>query len=339
MQRITGFLKKHMLVIMAVFTLLMLSMLALMVLDYAGVVVNPRAKNAWRVDAVSLYEQYEPPVHWQPGKTAGHTVAVLNNGRQAALVRLSLEEYCKINKSAAKPRKVSSQDEKQDGWVAVYFDPKPYASWKQTEAEKLSGTVPEGFVLKQGEIIDYTDNSRKKIFVTYIILQTPDGRESYQKVTADVRESKGKFEIKDIQFWYYDSFESKEMNWLKDAGKQEMVMDWVRMQGTLRSLDTMTLSFGKLSQEITDNNWWYCAQDGYFYWIGALEPGTMTALFCNGVQLQTQAPDDSVVDFNLTLRLDTVLADGRALTAENGWKLPTDSEIYKRLSLFCKRDD
>jgi len=68
--------------------------------------------------------------------------------------------------------------------------------------------------------------------------------------------------------------------------------------------------------------WWYNQADGYFYFIGLVEPATASPLLLSAVSLDTSAGSDySHTKFDLTVVMTAIQATAAAVTASDGWNL------------------
>jgi len=70
------------------------------------------------------------------------------------------------------------------------------------------------------------------------------------------------------------------------------------------------------------NKWWYNQADGFFYYIGVVEPGEATPLLLDAISLAGAAESDySHVKFDLTVHMDAIQATKEAVvsTAGGGW--------------------
>ena len=70
------------------------------------------------------------------------------------------------------------------------------------------------------------------------------------------------------------------------------------------------------------NKWWYNPADGFFYYIGVVEPGQATELLLDAISLSGAAESDySHVNFDLTVVMDAIQATAEAVTSTvgGGW--------------------
>ena len=84
------------------------------------------------------------------------------------------------------------------------------------------------------------------------------------------------------------------------------------------SANISTTAVGSLSA--TDvGKWWYNAADGFFYYLGVVEPGETTELLLDAVSLDGGAESDySHVKFDLTVHMDAIQATKAAVQGSTG---------------------
>jgi len=80
--------------------------------------------------------------------------------------------------------------------------------------------------------------------------------------------------------------------------------------------------------------WWYNQTDGYFYFMGLVEPGTASPLLLSAVSLDTSATSEySHLKFDLTVVMTAIQATEAAVTASDGWNLT--GVLASTLQGFC----
>ena len=298
---------------------------------YHGAVPFPLRKNAWNAASVGLYEQYSPPAQWIPGRIAARRIAAVNQESFAVFVRLSLRESCTVNRNLAKPQKLVSPDDAQDGWVPVPLDVKSYAAWRSIPPEELSAPLPEGVSIKQGDMVQYENGKKSPVYAVFRRL--PGQRSRFQKLSADIQRKDGKLTVSNLKYWYYDNFEAKSADW-----KGKLTVDETTLRGTLRSQEAMFLQLGQFALQPKENHWWHSEADGYVYWLGVLPAGETTALFAEGIGLSAKAAAGLIDRFELRPTVEAVRAQPRALLAENGWNLKESDPLYQLLAGFCAEE-
>jgi len=85
----------------------------------------------------------------------------------------------------------------------------------------------------------------------------------------------------------------------------------------------------------TPGTWYYNAADGYFYYIGLVEPATASPLLLNSISLSTSASSEySHLKFDLTVVMNAIQATSAAVSATDGWNIPPGA-LRDALQLVC----
>jgi predicted ribosomally synthesized peptide with SipW-like signal peptide len=104
----------------------------------------------------------------------------------------------------------------------------------------------------------------------------------------------------------------------------------------IRLIFTDNVSFAASPASVATGDWWYNEDDGWFYYIGVLEPGTATAHnLLDALYLSDLATSEySDLSFDLTAKSEAIqaLADALSATSAGGWSLNTSSAIYAKLA-------
>ncbi|MDR1409385.1 MAG: BsaA family SipW-dependent biofilm matrix protein [Oscillospiraceae bacterium] len=109
-------------------------------------------------------------------------------------------------------------------------------------------------------------------------------------------------------------------NALTDAGKK---IGLIYGAGLVRQAGTPTA-----------NNWYYRSDDGFFYYIGKIAPGTVTEYLLEALKLDSSA-DSSYggLNFDLWVGMEAIQNTKDAVTANDGWNLPAGDAVVTALAL------
>jgi len=158
--------------------------------------------------------------------------------------------------------------------------------------------------------------------------------------------------VSNIKYWYYTAKTTTQVDW---AGDNEVIGKAPYETGsfpsnaqtladveTLLAKDGMSLVFGTAFDNsasvagVADNKWWYNEDDGYFYYIGAVAPGTTTANLIESVTLSEDAGKEyGLLEYDLIVLLEAIQNTTDAIKSDSGWDLTDTSDIYTKLSGYC----
>jgi len=114
------------------------------------------------------------------------------------------------------------------------------------------------------------------------------------------------------------------------AGKMPAVTD-----NTNKYLELLFWSANVDDSAPTAGKWYY--YDGWFYYIGLVEPGTSTPLLLDAIYLSTAATSEYAnMKFDLTVVMEALQATSAAVAASDGWNLPTGAgSLGEALQNLC----
>ena len=104
------------------------------------------------------------------------------------------------------------------------------------------------------------------------------------------------------------------------GGKMPAVTDFTK------SFLELVFHSANVSTTITAGKWFYNVNDGFFYYIGIVEPGQSTPLLLDSISLKPDAQSDySHMAFDLTVFMDAIQATKEAVTSTvgGGWGVNT----------------
>jgi|GEM_PF-5586976 len=297
----------------------------------------------WSVSPVEAREQGTLPERWLPGRESEWSVAVENNSGYQVLVRAAFVETCRRNESIDNPRREEGTLEGDATWLPVPLDPKAYASWRTLKPAELSGAVPDSVVIKQGELLNYTEETREPVWAAYRLLQNAAGTVTgCQKVSiAAEPQENGKLKVRDLRYWYYDKWSDMTRDWAAGSHPDakniaDEPWNWETKTGPLASDRDLYAAYASLSREVTPGQWWFNPEDGYFYFIGMLSPGETSAPLLEKIGLrQSNRHPDTLLAFRLQTRAEAIYANSIALRT-GGWELDEEGELYQNLLGFCR---
>jgi len=314
--------------------------------------------------SVSIVEVFIPPKDWQPGKEINKDVGAINTGNAPALVRISLEEL--LSKLATGKAVYTATDPISDtnknGVIPVTFDNTGYGSaWKDLDSADGTAAFSNAAAVLAGLPTGVK---------VYFNKQTSGGQTSYSFVAwcpvsgltgDDYVEFNGKLQAVDATFNVTRGTTSDSLaitniafgTYVKNA---DVNKDWAvetpantifTTQGDhltalalsdpgIEGAAQIQLIFtNKVKLSLTgimDDEWFYNAADGYFYYMGKLEGGNATSYLLDAVKLLDDA-DISYknMKFDLTVKMDAIQTTAAALTSE--WNL--SGALLTKMTTYC----
>ena len=87
---------------------------------------------------------------------------------------------------------------------------------------------------------------------------------------------------------------------------------------------------------VANNKWWYNEADGYFYYLGAVAPGTTTENLLEKVTLSEDAGKEyGLLEYDLIVLLEAIQNTTDAVKSATGWNINDTSDIYTKLAGYC----
>ena len=306
---------------------------------------------------VEVFDEDEP---LNPGTTVDKLVGVVNTGASDAFVRISFAEALKKLDNNGDPVRATAVYDGTAGIIPQLFSAEAiaaggaYGSWTvitaditEFEAASLAEFLEES---KDIEVRYNKTIANGKTFYQFVAYAPISGTDtefdgSYQ-VVVDLAIAVVDDEeiLLDGSFGFMQFVQTAETNakWSALANTafagytDTLGTPVVTLPDTTSHVDAMlSLTFGvNVKTNIaacTAGDWWYCEDDGYFYYIGKLASGAQTANWLlEGVALDADADNSFCnLSYDLTPCMDGIQAVPEALTSATGWNL--DATLYSAL--------
>ena len=291
-----------------------------------------------------IVEDFEQQKHWQPGSGITKTVSVYNEGKSPGFVRVSFEEI--IQMTAQSDISEPYADPQADGVVPEYCLIDGWASWKN--ADEVFGSVEfrEGAnpITPEDLIVKVKTSPAGLQRYQYAVYQTLGSGQAYRRVTAQFSAGENKLTVINPRYWGFLSTETEsEAAWgmVKETSLLAPNPPAAEDIGTLAcdpgkkiGIDYTNLITALTGAAADKDKWFYNSQDGFFYYIGKVEPGGVTRTLMSGLSLDADADVSySRMGLKLIVNMQALQVNASALAA--GWRLDTSSELYAVLSSFC----
>lgn len=298
--------------------------------------------------SVSIIEVFTPEPEWEPGQTITKQAAVTNAGSVDVLVRVSFEEVARMLSAAPS----SSESAAAGTAIPQLFDAAQYESAPWTDLSGFSDVtdLPDDIAVKMNKTIIYPGTPEERIsyaFAIYSPITSGVYAGKYQRVTATFDIDGDTLEISDLLYWQYNGWTTTEAAWAQFSNPQTAAAP------TPPAADDIGHPISDTNQKIQINysdhisavstapitgTWWYNPEDGFFYYIGSVAPGTVTPNLIESLVLAADA-DESYTGMKLDLivNMEAIQNTSAAIAAANGWNLNGNTALLEALAPFCKQ--
>ena len=317
---------------------------------------------------VAIQETFVPPDDWKPGQTVTKEVGIANTGTAPALARISFNELMSVNALASNvatpwdtgsaitaPQLADvSQYTTTNGWVVYtpYTDPDPNPN---PGGVTVTGAPADVTVYVKYVSAAVSGNSTDSwSFAAVAPITTGNLAGSYQAVTYDQSwDNATKTEtISNVKYGMYNTTNQSPLT-PTEGIDWTIVTPAVSAIGTSQAeaqINTQATPFlGKYNQNIALNydaaqkqdlsagSWYYNAQDGYFYYIGLVQPGTTSAALLNSLTLNPNADSNyySNLDYELQVNMQALQNTKDAIDA-NWTTVAGNSALQSALYAICE---
>ena len=312
---------------------------------------------------VSIQETFVPPDNWKPGQTVTKAVAVANTGTAPALARVSFNELMSVNALASgvstpwNPASTTtaplltdvSQYTTANGW-ALYAGPTT-ANGNVTVTGAPSPATQVYVKYVSAAVSGNATDSWSFAVVAPITSGALAG--SYQAVTYDTSwDSSTKTEtISNLAYGTYNTTSqspSTGVDWTV-AKPAVSAIDFSQAEAQINTQNTpfkdnykqnIMLNYNTaylFNSTPTANDWYYNPSDGYFYFIGLVQPGTTTPDLLRSLTLDPNASADyySNLDYTLNVNMQALQDTKAAIDAE--WTtVAGNSSLQTALYALCE---
>ncbi|MDR0849798.1 MAG: BsaA family SipW-dependent biofilm matrix protein [Propionibacteriaceae bacterium] len=292
----------------------------------------------------SIVEVFTPPTEWVPGQEVAKEVAVSNTGTGDVLARVSFEEVMKLLQQPVKGNAAAAAGTQ----IPQLYDPTaylatPYATFPGTSGLTASGLPADVTLQYKASTVNGTTSYS---FVPLHQISGGDYDQQYQRVTADFAVNGTVVTVSNVKYWAFDGTTTTEAAWAAFSAPK-----------TSATAVNPPLTIGQIVNPITDLNkkielgyadqanlaapladhWFYNQADGFFYYIGKVAPGSITADLLKTLKLDESADSSYAgMSFDLIVNLEAIQNTVAALTATDGWNLPAASPVVAALTPYCE---
>ena len=275
---------------------------------------------------VYIQETFVPPDDWKPNQTITKEVAVIDSGSAPALVRVSFEEMLKINLPAQGVATAFTAAMETATQKPLIFDDTAYPHGATDDWFKLSDTVagPGGIKLAAAYPID--------VYAKYSpAASSGSSLDSYAFVAwAPISGTSYAGELQAVEFEQAWNGVTKiltlsNITYMTYQGELTTTADWTVdkpaaynrsvAEATMNTTGTaaghypghIELNYATVNAAVTPNEWFYNAGDGYFYYVGLVNPGVPTASMLKSLTLNKDADGYySNMTYDLTVNMEAI---------------------------------
>ncbi|MCL2106511.1 MAG: hypothetical protein FWH26_05580 [Oscillospiraceae bacterium] len=291
-----------------------------------------------------IVEDFEQQKHWQPGSDIMKTVSVYNEGKSPGFVRISFEEI--IQKTARSDISEPYANPRADGVIPEYCLIDGWASWKDAGEIFSSVEFREGAdpITPEDLIVKVKASASGLQRYQYAIYQALGGGQAYRRVTAQFSAEGSKLTVVNPRYWGFLSTESEAEAAWGMVNETSLLAPSPPAAKDIAALacdpvKKISINYTNLTTALTGaaadrDKWFYNSEDGFFYYIGRVEPGQVTRTLMTGLSLDADA-DVSYSRMGLKFIVNMQALQVNAAALATGWELDTSGALYAVLSSFC----
>jgi len=278
---------------------------------------------------VKIQEVFVEPDDWKPGQTITKEVSIINAGAAPTLVRVSFSELLTVNLPAVGESTVFDVAKETAGKRPLLIDSALFSGSEWFEVTATANASKGGIKLD-------ADYSPVKVYATYdtsgsigsysFVVYAPISGTSYagkfQSVTYDrAWDNANKIlSLSNIMYKTYQPTVSATADWTvdkpgaADIGKSAAetklntspAPQYAATNGKYPNY--IQLNYDNVTATPTAGKWFYNTADGYFYYVGLAQSGTVTPNMLKSLLLSENADSDyySNLVFELTVNLNTI---------------------------------
>jgi len=323
-------------------------------------VVNKFKTSGNPASGAAIVEVFTPPEDWKPGQEVVKEVGVVNTGEAPVLTRIHFEEVLQLIKPVesetaifAGNKPVAAADK-----FPVLFDATAFSSaagWVEVTTTAnaalkglyLDAVVPGVTVLAKVQTSGTVaaNNLRDAYnFTAFANITAGEYAGSKQKINVafDFDKDTKELSLGTVGFAVYGGKHAFDADWSSDkpatADIVKAVTEGKAVTAAVPSIDGAFIEINFDASVATTRaagTWFYNDADGYFYYIGAIAPGTATSNLLKSLTLNAAADNAySNMDFDLIVNMSAIQNTQDAVIG--AWGLAANDPIVLALTPFCE---
>jgi predicted ribosomally synthesized peptide with SipW-like signal peptide len=306
---------------------------------------------------VRIQEVFVETNNWMPGQTITKEVAVLNAGSAPALVRVSFGELLTVSQPASGETTVFDASKEAAGKRPQTIDRSIFgAEWFEvtTEANTAKGGVKLAADYSPAKVYARHDATTGSYDSYSFAVWAPIAGSAYAGQLQDIRYDRTwnndtkTLALSNIRYMTYQGSLTEQADWTVgtdraltggDIGnsiaetKLNTLPAYAAVNGKYPNY--IQLNYGNIAPSPTAGKWYFNAADGYFYYIGRVEAGTVTPNLLGSLLLEEDADSDyySNMTFKLLVNMEAIQDTRDAVASE--WPGVTGS-LKSAIDALCE---
>ncbi|MCL2299792.1 MAG: hypothetical protein FWC27_06560 [Firmicutes bacterium] len=294
-----------------------------------------------------IAEDFERQNQWRPGGSVTKMVSVCNDGVSPGFARVSFEEIVERMRAAGLPEPY--EDPEEAGVAPEFCMAAEWDAWEDAAAvfdtvEFLEGAAPAP--VPGGVAVKVSVSPAGLQRCRYAIYQVLDGGQAFRRMTAQFSARSGAgvttLTVRNPRYWgYKGGYAAAEAAWglvnkTGAAATPPLTADIENLicdTGKKIKIEYANVITALDGNAATDaGKWFYNEDDGFFYYIGKLEPGDSSAALTTGLKLDKTADASySCMNLQFIVNLQALQLSAQALADD--WGL--SGQLLAHLSSFC----
>ena len=305
---------------------------------------------------IDIQETFVEPDDWKPGQKITKEVGVVDTGNAPALARVYFKEFLKVYQKPYGENTIFDATKEAAGERPVIFDDTSYSTWvaytgagaAQADLGDLIITgIPSGVEAYVKYIPGTAGNPASYSFVFWApisfegknVLQMVTYNKVWGNDTKTLALSNVKYQtcgapVTAISDWT-DSSDTPSFADIEKSVAETKLHTTAPTTGNYPN--NIELNYANITLTPTPDKWYYNEDDGYFYFIGLVEPGTVTPSMLQSLFLNGAADSDYYGNmvYELTVEMDAVQHTIAAVNAE--WPtVAANSDLATALYDLCE---
>ena len=340
-------------------TAIVLALVTIVGATFAWFTAEDEAKNRLATKEalanVHIQETFVPPDDWKPGQTITKEVAVTDVGTAPALVRIWFKEELTVNQPAIGETKAfdatletagkrprlfdNSAYTPAEGWFLL--DDQPNAAKGGVKLDKVYSPAVEVYAkhVQTGSIDSYS-------FVVWSPIPSGtgtafDGQLQAVKYEREWDGDTKTLTLKDIGYLTYQGTLTETADWTVDLPTDTSKSVAEGLINAIPAVagkypNNIQLNYANVTATPTADKWFYNADDGYFYFIGLVEPGKITPHMLESLLLKPAADSDYYgnMTFDLIVKMQAIQHTKDAV--DSVWDTVTAGTLQTELYALCE---
>lgn len=323
-----------------------LAIIAALAGTFAWFTSNDNTKNHFETgmagNDVEIVETFDPPKDWKPGQNVKKEVAVTNTGEYKSLIRVTFDESIKkvnafnpktINVVGA-TNEIAAVDADKDIYVYPFTGSTSGMTASTLDTKYTATILGKSYTLKTFEkATPAAAGGNHYSYVSYWENDSDSNDKLFAKTGTMTRATDGKVTpaLTDAKYVDLTKGSPNEKDWAQV--KPSVVVDDTTKTAVVTSAadSNITIKLVNITSKPTEGFWYYNDADGYFYYVGVVEPQGQTPILVDSVKLSENAGNEySKMEYDLNVKAEGIQAIKEAVNSAQ-WVNGTNSTLQTKL--------